>query len=110
MADAVAGMTGKSNPPTLQAPLPQRRVPVRTCVVCRQRAAKRELVRIVRTPHGVQVDSSGKLNGRGAYLCDRKDCWERAVTTEVLTKALRSPLTTDDRNRLREAMTQVIAS
>lgn len=109
MVDAAAGMTGKNNP-GLQSPLPKKRVPVRTCVVCRQKAAKRALVRVVRTTHGVQVDSSGKLNGRGAYLCDRKDCWERAVTTDILAKALRSPLTTDDRIRLREAMTQVVAS
>ena len=94
---ARAGMTGKSS-------LPDRpkHVPIRTCVVCREKAGKRTLVRVVRTDSGVQVDTSGKMNGRGAYLCEQESCWERAVTTDVLSKALRMPLTDDDRDRLRQ--------
>jgi len=79
-------------------------VPVRMCVVCRDKAGKRQLTRIVRTDDGLIVDSSGKMNGRGAYLCEQASCWERAMTTEVLAKALRIPLTTADRVRLRDAV------
>ncbi|MCC6805160.1 MAG: YlxR family protein [Anaerolineae bacterium] len=79
----------------------RKHVPVRTCVVCRDKAGKRQLTRVVRTEVGLQVDPSGKLNGRGAYLCDRESCWETAVKTEVLAKALRMPLTDEDRERLR---------
>lgn len=78
-------------------------VPVRTCVVCRERDNKRTLTRVVRTEHGVQVDPSGKMNGRGAYLCDRESCWERAVSTDVLSRALRTTLTAEDRERLKQA-------
>jgi predicted RNA-binding protein YlxR (DUF448 family) len=78
-------------------------VPVRTCVVCRSKAGKRTLVRVVRTEQGLQVDPSGKLNGRGAYLCERESCWETAVKTDLLAKALRMPLTEADRERLRQA-------
>lgn len=81
-------------------------VPVRTCIVCREKANKRTLIRVVRTELGVQVDASGKLNGRGAYLCDRASCWERAVTTDILNKALRTSLTADDRQRLQQAIPQ----
>ena len=81
-------------------------VPVRTCVVCRDKAGKRTLTRVVRTVDGVVVDPSGKLNGRGAYLCDRESCWETAVKTDILAKALRTPLTDDDRERLRSARVQ----
>ena len=81
----------------------RKHVPVRMCVVCRDKAGKRALTRVVRTEQGLQVDSSGKLNGRGAYLCDREACWDTAVKTELLAKALRMPLTEEDRERLRRA-------
>lgn len=82
----------------------QKHVPTRTCVVCRTRDSKRVLTRIVRTGTGVQVDPSGKMNGRGAYLCDRQSCWERAVNTNILNQALRTTLTNEDRNHLMQAM------
>jgi len=96
-------MTGKSNPPVRS-----KHVPIRTCVVCRQKAGKRTLVRVVRTETGVQVDTSGKMNGRGAYLCEQPSCWERAVTTDVLSKALRTSLTDEDRDRLRQHAAQLL--
>ncbi len=81
-------------------------VPVRTCIVCREKAGKRTLTRVVRTVDGLVVDPSGKLSGRGAYLCDRESCWDTAVKTDILAKALRTPLTDNDRDRLRSARVQ----
>jgi uncharacterized protein len=78
-----------------------KKLPIRTCVVCREKAGKRALVRIVRTEHGIMVDPGGKMNGRGAYLCERPECWERAMNTDVLAKALKTTLTSEDRERLR---------
>jgi predicted RNA-binding protein YlxR (DUF448 family) len=78
-------------------------IPVRTCVVCRQKAGKRALVRIVRTADGIQVDLAGKMNGRGAYICDRESCWERVVQSDVLAQALRTEMTHEDRERLQQA-------
>ena len=60
---------------------------------------KRQLVRIVRSPDGVQVDVTGKLAGRGAYLHDRRPCWERGLKG-ALAHALKTELTTEDRERL----------
>lgn len=54
-------------------------VPQRTCVGCREVLPKRSLIRIVRGPQGVQIDPTGKLSGRGAYLHDRRSCWERGI-------------------------------
>lgn len=66
-------------------------VPQRTCIVCRQVKSKRELVRVVRAPDGsVFVDESGKANGRGAYLCQDRACWEKAVGQ--LHRASNSPV------------------
>jgi len=89
--------------------LARKHVPQRTCVVCRETSAKRSLMRIVRTADaGVQVDPSGKRNGRGAYLCNQPSCWQRAIETDVLEKALRTSLTDEDKQRLREASAQVL--
>ena len=50
-------------------------IPLRTCVSCGKKTAKRELLRIVATPSvGIVVDSSGRVNGRGAYVCRDGDC------------------------------------
>jgi len=63
------------------------------CVSCRERSAKRTLVRIVRTPEGaVEIDPTGKRNGRGAYLCDDPACWERALRSGALANALKTTI------------------
>lgn len=73
-------------------------VPQRTCIACRDKEAKRTLTRIVRTPVGdVEIDPTGKRNGRGAYLCSQASCWHRALTTPLLGRALKVEL--DDVSR-----------
>jgi predicted RNA-binding protein YlxR (DUF448 family) len=78
-------------------------VPQRTCVGCREVLPKRKMIRLVRTAEGAQVDPTGKLTGRGAYLHDRRECWERALKG-ALAHALKTTLTTDDRTRLEAYM------
>lgn len=78
-----------------------RRLPQRTCVSCRSTTAKRELVRLVRTKDGtVEVDRTGKKPGRGAYLCQRRECWEEALRKDRLSHALRTRLSDEDRHAL----------
>ncbi len=79
----------------------QKHVPLRSCVVCRAKRPKRELIRIVRTAEGVvQVDATGKANGRGAYLCSEPACWVGGVTRGKLSQALKSELKESARERL----------
>jgi predicted RNA-binding protein YlxR (DUF448 family) len=78
-------------------------VPQRTCVGCREILPKRKMVRIVKTVDGVQIDPTGKLPGRGAYLHDRRECWERG-SKGALAHALKVSLTEADRARLEEFM------
>lgn len=67
----------------------QRHVPLRTCVACRGTKPKRELVRVVLLPDGTMaVDETGKMNGRGAYLCRQHSCWQTALKRGSLTRAL----------------------
>lgn len=79
-----------------------RKTPVRTCVGCQEQRDKRELVRVVRTPEGhVEVDLTGKANGRGAYICPRTECFDAAVKRRRFTSALQVNLKEDDLERLR---------
>ena len=79
-----------------------RPVPQRTCLGCRTVNAKRQLVRLVRTATGaVVVDPTGKAAGRGAYLHNRRACWEAAVVGGVLDRALKMTVTDADRAHLR---------
>lgn len=78
-------------------------VPQRTCVGCREVMPKRKMIRIVRTTEGVRVDPTGKLAGRGAYLHDRRDCWERGMKG-ALAHALKITLNEDERSLLEEFM------
>lgn len=55
-----------------------KRIPERMCVVCRQMKPKNELIRIVNTIDGVAVDLTGKLNGRGVYICKCRECIAKA--------------------------------
>ncbi len=80
-----------------------RHVPQRTCVGCRETLSKRALIRVVRSPEGVQVDTSGKLPGRGAYLHDRASCWERGLKG-ALANALKTSLSIEEREALLEFM------
>ena len=71
-------------------------VPQRTCVGCREVLPKRRMIRVVRTADGVQLDPTSKLAGRGAYLHERRECWERGLKG-TLAHALKTTLTMEER-------------
>ena len=82
-------------------PIRLKHVPQRTCVACRKVKAKRELIRLVRVSDGsVEVDTSGKEAGRGAYLCQEQECWEAGLQGGRLEHALRATLSGDNREQL----------
>ena len=66
-----------------------KKIPMRSCVVTREKLPKQELVRVVRTPEGnVIIDTTGKSNGRGAYLKKDKEVIEKARKSKVLERTL----------------------
>jgi hypothetical protein len=66
-----------------------RKIPQRICVGCQTSRGKKELIRIVRTPDlQVKIDATGKLSGRGAYLCRDLGCLNLALTGKKLQRAL----------------------
>ena len=67
----------------------QKKIPQRQCMGCRERKAKRELIRVVRTPEGeVSLDFGGKMNGRGAYICPDPECLKKAIRSKSLERSL----------------------
>lgn len=77
----------------------KRHIPQRTCVGCREVLSKRSMVRIVRSPQGIVIDSTGKLAGRGAYLHMQRSCWENGLKGAIAS-ALKVELTPEERERL----------
>jgi predicted RNA-binding protein YlxR (DUF448 family) len=76
-------------------------IPQRTCVGCRSILPKRSLIRLVCRPEGVQIDPTGKLAGRGAYLHNTRACWVKGLKGP-LAHALKVELTREDVERLRQ--------
>lgn len=69
--------------------MPQKKIPMRMCVGCREMRPKKELIRIVRSPEGeVHADPTGKAAGRGAYVCRNAECLARAQKIRALERAL----------------------
>ena len=76
-----------------------RHIPQRTCITCRQVTDKRRLVRLVRSGDGaVTVDETGRMPGRGAYLC--ADCLNGDAGIKNLERALRTRLTAGDKEQI----------
>lgn len=65
----------------------QKKIPMRRCIGCYESKPKKELLRIVRDTEGkVTIDYTGRINGRGAYLCNNKECFEKMVKANKLSK------------------------
>ena len=70
----------------------QKKIPQRQCMGCRERKAKRDLIRIVRGTDGeVRVDFGGKMNGRGAYICPNVECLKKVQKSKALERSLETP-------------------
>jgi predicted RNA-binding protein YlxR (DUF448 family) len=70
----------------------KKKLPERTCVVCRQIKLKKELTRLVATESGIVTDLTGKRPGRGAYLCNSVGCWEEGIKGKGIERALKVSL------------------
>lgn len=85
-----------------------RKQPQRTCISCQRVLSKRELVRVVRTPGSeVIIDRTGKMAGRGAYLCPFTDCWINALKRKTIERALNVALNEADVARIMEFVSQL---
>lgn len=83
----------------------QKKIPQRQCMGCRERRDKRQLIRVVRKTDGsVCLDFSGKLAGRGAYVCPNPQCLARAQKSRALERSLEVAIPEEVYSRLEKEM------
>ena len=83
----------------------QKKIPQRQCMGCRERKNKRDMLRVVRVPSGeVSLDFSGKLGGRGAYVCPDPECLKKARKTRALERCLEVAIPEDVYDRMEKEM------
>ena len=83
----------------------QKKIPQRQCMGCRERKNKRDLIRVVRQTDGtVSLDFSGKLNGRGAYICPDPECLKKALKSKALDRSLEVTIPEEVYDRLHKEM------
>lgn len=71
----------------------EKKIPMRKCLGCNEMKPKRELIRVVKSPEGeISLDLTGKKSGRGAYICPKKACFEKARKGKRLEKALETAI------------------
>lgn len=66
-----------------------KKIPLRTCMGCNEKRPKKELIRIVKQKDGnVELDKTGKMEGRGAYICNNIECLDKVIKTKRLERTL----------------------
>ena len=84
---------------------PDRKIPMRQCLGCREMKPKAELVRIVLSPEGaVTLDLKGRAPGRGAYLCRSSECIKRALKSKALERVFSMKIEENLEEALRQEM------
>ena len=83
----------------------QKKIPQRQCMGCRERKAKRDMIRVVRGTDGtVSLDFGGKKNGRGAYICPDPECLKKAIRSKSLDRSLEVTIPQEVYDRLEKEM------
>jgi len=84
-------------------------IPVRTCIGCKCKKPKKEMIRIIRTPDGkIEIDKTGKKSGRGAYLCGNVKCLDIAFRENSLNKSLKQDIPPQTLEDLRKVFIQIL--
>ena len=79
-----------------------KKVPMRTCVACRACKPKVELIRIVKVYDNFDIDFTGKLNGRGTYICNCHECFEKLIKNRILNKCFKQNISSEVYDKLKE--------
>lgn len=81
------------------------KAPTRQCIGCQTSKAKKDLVRIVKQKDGtILFDPSGKLNGRGAYICNSLECLDKAIKSKGLNRAFKMEISDDVYEQVKKEM------
>ena len=83
----------------------QKKIPMRKCVGCGEMKEKKEMIRVLKTPEDeIILDTTGRANGRGAYICTSADCLAKAIKNKGLERSLKSQIPEDVSARLKEEL------
>lgn len=82
-----------------------KKIPMRKCIACGVQKPKKELIRVVKNKENeVSVDFSGKANGRGAYICNDKSCFDLAIKKNAFNRALETKIEDEVFEKLKERL------
>lgn len=70
----------------------EKKIPMRTCICCKENKPKKELIRIVKNEKGINVDFTGKVNGRGAYICNNQECFDKLKKSKALNRVFKAEI------------------
>lgn len=85
-----------------------RKIPMRKCVGCGEMKPKKEMIRVLRTAEEEFVlDATGKKNGRGAYMCCSRECFDRAVKSKGLERSFKQSIPANVYERLEKEMSEI---
>ena len=80
-----------------------KKIPYRLCIACRESKPQKELIRIVKTSDNMyEIDKSGKLNGRGSYICNNDECINKLIKQRSLNKIFKCNISQDVYDKLKE--------
>lgn len=82
-----------------------KKMPQRTCMGCNEKKDKKELIRIVKSNLGeINIDRTGRMHGRGAYICDKEECLEKLIKTKRLERVFETKIEDEIYEKLRGVM------
>ena len=85
-----------------------KKVPMRQCVGCHNMVSKREKIRVIKTSDGqIMLDATGKKNGRGAYICNSRECLEKAIKSRSLERSLKAAIPSEIYDSLKEELDNI---
>ncbi len=87
----------------------KKKIPLRKCVACGEQKPKKELVRVVKTSEGeVKMDITGKINGRGAYICPTIECLDNAIKGKKISRSLETEISDEVYRSLKDVLMEEI--
>lgn len=82
----------------------EKKIPMRTCIACRSVKPKKELVRIVKNGDDISLDLTGRKNGRGAYICNSPECFQKLKKGKLLNRTFSCQVSDGVYDALAEAL------
>lgn len=85
-----------------------KKVPLRQCIGCQEMKEKKNMIRVIKTPEDeIQLDATGRKNGRGAYICPNIECFQKARKTKGLERSLKTAIPTEVYEALEKEMIEL---